>query len=68
MTHPITQLCRHHGITLDELRGPCRRRRIAMARWEAMRALHGRGLSNGQIGMLLNRDPSTVHHGLRRMT
>jgi len=53
-------------LTVDDLRGPSRRAYIVRARWEAMRMLRDRGLSLSAIGIILNRDHTTVLHALRR--
>lgn len=56
------------GVTLDELRGEIRARRVAWPRHEAMYEMYATGLfSLPQIGRFLGgRDHTTVLHGCRR--
>lgn len=55
-----------HNVTVEDIVGPSRSRQICEARWAAMRELRLSGKSTPWIGRLLNRDHSTVVHGLRR--
>lgn len=59
-----------HGVTVEDLRGAGREQRIAYARQDAMARLrgldvYGRRPSLAQVGRWLNRDHSTVLHGIR---
>lgn len=62
----LEQVSRLHEVSIDDITGPSRERHICQARWDAMRQLRDRKLSTIRIGQLLNRDPSTIEHGLRR--
>lgn len=55
-----------HDVTIEDITGPSRVRHICIARWDAMRQMRDRKLSTPRIGQLLNRDHTTVLHGLRR--
>lgn len=54
-----------HGITLAELTGPARHRRQAWPRQEAMARMHEAGYSLSQIARFLDRDHTTILHGVR---
>ena len=55
-----------HGVTVGDLIGPVRAVPIATARFEAEYILRTRlGLGLKQIGYYLNRDHSTVIHGIQ---
>lgn len=62
----IARMAILHDVEVDEIVGPSRMRHICEARWAVMREMRNRGLSLGRIGQLLNRDHTTVMHGLRR--
>lgn len=62
----LERVARLHDVSIEDITGPSRERHICRARWEAMRAMRDRKLSTIRIGQLLNRDHSTVLHGLRR--
>ncbi|RWC00620.1 helix-turn-helix domain-containing protein [Mesorhizobium sp.] len=66
--HVIDLVARMHGCTYAEMRGPSRQYRIVAARDAAMCAVMvlKPNLSRGQIGLLFNRDPSTVLHALKK--
>ena len=56
------------GVTAQTLKGPSRRDGIVRARWRVMYRLKSElGLSASRIGQILNRDHTTVLHGLRMM-
>lgn len=59
-----------HDLTVHELRGVGRARRVSRPRQEAMALMHATGLfSLPQIGMFLgDRDHTTVLHGVRAHT
>jgi len=61
------QVAARHGVSVAELRGPCRARRVAWPRQELMwRARRETRLSLPQIGERLGgRDHTTVIHGVR---
>lgn len=62
----LAHTARLYDVNVEDIVGPSRLRRICEARWATMRAMEARGLSTTRIGQLLNRDHSTVVHGLRR--
>lgn len=62
----VAQIAREHGMTAADLIGPSRLRRVCIVRWRAMRVLRDHGRSLSSIGRILNRDHTTVLHGLRR--
>jgi hypothetical protein len=64
----IERVAGEHGFTLGVLRSPSRSPRLVRARWAAMAAARSEtDASLPQIGRILNRDHTTVLHGLRRM-
>lgn len=63
----IRLCCLGHGITLDALRGPGRGRYLSMARKSCVRSLSLLGLSSIEIGLLVNRDSSTVRYLLAQV-
>ncbi|MBI1682359.1 helix-turn-helix domain-containing protein [Caulobacter hibisci] len=55
-----------YGVSVEELRGPKRQRRISLARQHAMWLMNGLPhLSLPMIGRFLNRDHTTVLFGIR---
>lgn len=55
-----------HGLTLAEINDPAAERRYARTRQHVMHALMATGrYSSTSVGRLLNRDHSTVLHGVR---
>lgn len=56
-----------HGLTLDDLIGPARARRVSHPRQEAMAlVVHEHKLSTVRVGQLFgNRDHTTVMHAIR---
>jgi chromosomal replication initiator protein len=57
-----------HDVTLEELRGRSRKRKIAWARQEAMALVwHEHKLSTVRIGQLFGRDHTTVLWALRQV-
>ena len=59
---------RKHGIEPCQIVGDARHRSVCHARLDIIRALHADGFSNPAIGRALHRDPSTIHHWLRKDT
>ena len=58
--------CRLHGITLDDLRGPSRKQPLAAIRQDCMAEIyHSTSMSTTQIGKILNRDHTTICHGIK---
>ena len=60
-------VCRHFGVTLDQLRSKDRHAHIADARHVAMWLLRERGLSFPAIARILHRDHTTVMSGVRKI-
>ena len=61
----VRAVCRTHRVTIDEVRGPSRSHRIKAVRHEIMYRLKASmGLSLGRIGQIVNRDHTTVLHGI----
>jgi len=58
--------CELAGISLKLARSPDRDRKTARKRWHVMAILREWGRSSPQIGRLLNRDHTTVLHGIAR--
>lgn len=54
------------GVSVEILRGPSQWREHVRPRWAFMMAMRRRSppLPYAQIGRMLNRDPSTIRHGL----
>jgi chromosomal replication initiation ATPase DnaA len=57
-----------HGLRVADLLGPARERRVCEARWHACHALREceKPLSLMELSRLLDRDHSTIMHGLRQ--
>lgn len=64
----IARIAALHDVDVEDITGPSRVRHVCEARWAVMRELRAAGKSTPRIGRLLNRDHSTVVHGLRRAT
>lgn len=62
------RVCEKHRITMEELKGPGRARRLSVPRQEAMHEMHAQERwSLSQIGQFLGgRDHTTVLHGVRK--
>jgi chromosomal replication initiator protein len=62
----LTAVTRYYGVKLDDLKSKARHKQIVVPRHIAMYLLHEDAhLSTPEIGRLLNRDHTTVLHGLR---
>lgn len=57
-----------YGVSERDITGPGRTRHVCQARYAVMSALDDCGWSSVRIGKLLNRDHTTVLHGLNRLT
>jgi len=62
----IMDIARERGFTISDIKSPRREYKLVRARFEIMAALKASGLSFPQVGRLLNRDHSTVMHGVRK--
>jgi chromosomal replication initiation ATPase DnaA len=55
-----------HGLTIDDLRGPARERKVAWPRQEAFALTYSTGrFSTTRIGQFYRRDHTTVIDGIR---
>jgi chromosomal replication initiator protein len=62
----LTAVTRYYGVKLDDLKSKARYKQIVVPRHIAMYLLHEDAhLSTPEIGRLLNRDHTTVLHGLK---
>ena len=66
MASVAREVAEKHRLTLDDLRGPSRKRPVAWARQEFMCEALGLGRSTTAVGRFLNRHHSTVIFGARR--
>ena len=65
----LTAVSRYYGVKLDDLKSKARHKQIVIPRQIAMYLLHEDArLSTPEIGRLLNRDHTTVLHGLKQVT
>lgn len=55
------------GVDLDRLRGDSRKAYVTDARTVVVYLLAQRNLTHAQIGLVLNRDGSTINHYMQRM-
>jgi len=62
----VKTVAREHGITPTALLGSGRARKIVQARADLAGRLDENGLSSGEIGMIIDRDHTTVLHLLGR--
>lgn len=58
-------ICERHGVTREQLKSPERTKDIVRARQELMHLLICAGMSVAGIGRYLNRDHTTILHGVR---
>jgi chromosomal replication initiation ATPase DnaA len=58
----IREVARKHNLQTIDILGTARFSHFCAARREAARTLRGLGYTNGQIGMAMRRDSSTVQH------
>lgn len=63
----IARIAKLHDVDPEDIVGPSRTPELCEARFCIMRELRTKGWSTPRIGRLLNRDHSTVLHGLRRL-
>lgn len=67
-TYVLDLVSRHYGVTVEEITGPTRTARPAWARQVVMYILQTRGgLGPVEIGIAINRDHTTVYHGIRNV-
>jgi hypothetical protein len=62
----IEDVAARHGLTGAALRRPCRKRRVAWPRQEAMAALRDRGMTFEAIGGIFGVDHTAAMYGVRR--
>ena len=64
----IADIAAANGITPSELMGNCRERKFSWPRQEAMHAMRNElDMPLPQIGRIMNRDHTTVIHGIERV-
>jgi chromosomal replication initiator protein len=64
----LTAVARYFGMNADELKGKARHKRVVAPRQIAMYLLREDGhLSTPEVGRLLNRDHTTVLHGMKQV-
>lgn len=63
------EIAQRNGLTVDDLKGPSRRREVAWARQEAMAAVYAQcNVSLPWVGRFFGgRDHTTVLHAIRRV-
>ena len=62
----VADAARDAGCTVDQMVGYGRAREVVEARHAAMRRAYEAGYSMPQIGRAFDRDPTTVHHAIRK--
>lgn len=62
-----TAIAAEEGFAWERIICKRRHKKLVHVRWRVCKALHDAGLSTVTIGMLLNRDHSTIVHGLQKM-
>lgn len=60
------QICKNRNVTPEEMRGEGRRQHIVDARREFYFKASRMGLSSSQVAKIINKDPSTIRHHLRK--
>ena len=63
----LSEVCREHGVTRQELWARTRRPEIERIRVEAIRRLYETGRTASAIGRAMHRDHTTIGHHLRRL-
>jgi len=63
----VEQVARRHQIPLRELLSNDRSRRLVLPRWQAYSELRRIGFNYTKIGEIMNRDRTTVMHGVLKM-
>lgn len=61
----LKKVARAHRVDVSDITGPSRKRYICHARWEAEYLMQLCGMSSTRIAKRLNRDHSSVLHGIR---
>lgn len=56
----ISMVAAWRGVDPRKIVGPCRNRRVVLARMEIARQLDARGYSTSRIGAILNKDHTTI--------
>lgn len=64
----VEQIAGRYSIGVRELMSSDRSRRLIRPRWHAYFALREAGFSYPAIGEIMNRDHSTVMHGIRKLS
>lgn len=63
----LARLAARNGITLAQLIGEGRDKKVVMVRHQAMHSLWRKGLTLEHIGHIFNRDHTTVHYACRKI-
>lgn len=64
----VIRVAAEYGVTFEELQSPSRERSLVEVRWRAAAAaIEETGAPTTQLGRILNRDHSTVVHGLQQI-
>lgn len=61
----VESICAQHGVQIEAVFGGRRWPKIVRARQECYAELRKAGLSFAEIGKMMGRDTSTIHHGCR---
>lgn len=64
----LRDAARAWNVPAEQILSPKRDMRTCAARWAVMHALDDMGWSSTKIGQFLNRDHTTVLHGLGRLS
>lgn len=64
----LRDAARSWNVSAEQILSPKRDIRTCAARWAVMHALDAMGWSSVKIGQYLNRDHTTVLHGLGRLS
>lgn len=56
----LSELCLKHGVSFDDVRGPCHRKELLAVRREFAHVARAQGCSFPHIGRILHRHHSTV--------
>jgi chromosomal replication initiation ATPase DnaA len=64
----LNEIADRHGVQKQLLTSDLRNEHLVRARQEAYSELYSLGFSSSHIGRILNRDHSTVLHGIKRHT
>ena len=66
ITPLVAQVCGERGMAVKDILGHCRTKRVTDARHWVFYEAHKRGIPYAEIGRLMNRDHTTVIHGVAK--